>query len=144
MRSFNEIQTIAAERHGGEDSLREKIETGHSRPLSPAALAQLPESHWLETFTRCIFQAGFSWKVIDAKWDGFREVFDGFDVGRCAFMDDENLMLPCVTQGSYATVQKLRRSATMPLSCWNCATKAVPERCSAAGPPKITSPCWRC
>ena len=36
-----------------------------------------------------MFQAGFNWKVIENKWDGFEEAFDSFDVGRCAFMDDE-------------------------------------------------------
>lgn len=36
-----------------------------------------------------MFQAGFNWKVIEAKWDGFETAFGGFDVGRCAFMDDE-------------------------------------------------------
>ena len=30
--------------------------------------------------TRAIFQSGFSWKVIEAKWPGFEEAFDGFDV----------------------------------------------------------------
>jgi 3-methyladenine DNA glycosylase Tag len=89
MRSFEEIEAIAAGRHGGLDALREKMQAGHTQPLSPAALAELPDSHWLETFTRCIFQSGFSWKVIEAKWDGFREVFDDFDVGACAFMDDD-------------------------------------------------------
>ncbi|MEM7091344.1 MAG: DNA-3-methyladenine glycosylase I, partial [Pseudomonadota bacterium] len=33
--------------------------------------------------------AGFNWKVIQAKWDGFESAFDGFDIGRCAMMDDE-------------------------------------------------------
>jgi len=36
-----------------------------------------------------VFQAGFNWKVIEAKWDGFEAAFDGFDIGRCALMDDE-------------------------------------------------------
>ena len=44
---------------------------------------------WLSVMTKCIFQAGFSWKVIESKWDGFEAAFDGFDVGRCAFMNDE-------------------------------------------------------
>ena len=89
MRSFEEIHAIASARHGGTDALHAKMEGGHSQPLSPAALAELPDTHWLEVFTKCVFQAGFSWKVIDAKWDGFMAAFDGFDVGRCAFMDDE-------------------------------------------------------
>jgi 3-methyladenine DNA glycosylase Tag len=36
-----------------------------------------------------VFQAGFSWKVIDQKWPGFEEAFEGFDVARLAFLPDE-------------------------------------------------------
>ena len=49
----------------------------------------MPEDRWLSIITKCVFQAGFNWKVIENKWDGFEAAFDGFDVGRCAFMDDE-------------------------------------------------------
>ncbi len=85
MRSFDEIFDIAAGRHGGVDALNANL----SKPKTPAELAAMPEDRWLATLTKCIFQAGFKWKVIEAKWDGFEEAFDGFDVGRCAFMDDE-------------------------------------------------------
>ena len=85
MRSFDEIFAIAAERKGGADALEALLEP----PLDKAALAAIPEDRWLAQFTRSIFQAGFNWKVIENKWDGFEQAFDGFDVGRCAFMDDE-------------------------------------------------------
>lgn len=29
--------------------------------------------------TRAVFQSGISWRVVEAKWPGFREAFDGFD-----------------------------------------------------------------
>ena len=38
---------------------------------------------------RSVFQAGFSWKVIEAKWPGFEEAFKGFDVGACAMMSED-------------------------------------------------------
>ena len=41
--------------------------------------------------TRCVFNAGFNWKVIDAKWDGFELAFEGFDPNRLAFFGDEML-----------------------------------------------------
>ncbi len=85
MRHFNEIHAIAADRKGGPDALNALLEP----PLSPAELAAIPEDRWLSMITRCIFQAGFNWNVIDTKWDGFEVAFDGFDVGRCAFMDDD-------------------------------------------------------
>ncbi len=85
MHHFDEIFRMAADRHGGADALNSQLET----PKSPEELADLPEDRWLSVMTKCIFQAGFSWKVIESKWDGFEAAFDGFDVGRCAFMNDE-------------------------------------------------------
>ncbi|MEO1107546.1 MAG: DNA-3-methyladenine glycosylase I [Pseudomonadota bacterium] len=85
MRSFDEIFEISAGRHGGAAALNAKL----SKPKTPQELAAMPEDRWLSILTKCIFQAGFNWKVIEAKWDGFETAFDGFDVGRCAFMDDE-------------------------------------------------------
>ncbi|MEX0327916.1 MAG: DNA-3-methyladenine glycosylase I [Ruegeria sp.] len=85
MRHFDEIYEISANRHGGADSLERNI----SKPKPRAELAAIPDDRWLSIITKTVFQAGFSWKVIEAKWDGFEAAFDGFDVGRCAFMDDE-------------------------------------------------------
>lgn len=85
MRHFDEILAIAADRKGGVDHLNAMLE----KPKSADDLAAIPEDRWLSVFSRAIFQAGFSWKVIEAKWEGFETAFDGFDVGRCAFMDDE-------------------------------------------------------
>jgi 3-methyladenine DNA glycosylase Tag len=34
---------------------------------------------YLEALSRPVFQAGMSWRVIDAKWDGIREAFKQFD-----------------------------------------------------------------
>ncbi len=85
MRSFDEIFDIAAERKGG----AEKIEALLTKPLPAQELTQLPEDRWLATMTKCIFQAGFNWKVIETKWPGFEEAFHGFDVNRCAFLNDE-------------------------------------------------------
>jgi 3-methyladenine DNA glycosylase Tag len=35
-----------------------------------------------------VFQAGFSWKVVESKWRGFESAFKGFNVDKCAMMDD--------------------------------------------------------
>jgi 3-methyladenine DNA glycosylase Tag len=45
---------------------------------------------YLEVMTKAVFQAGMSWQVIDAKWDGFREAFEGFDAEKvAAFTPDD-------------------------------------------------------
>ena len=47
----------------------------------PASLAG-----YLEAMSFAIFTAGINWKVVDAKWEGIREAFAGFDVENVAAM----------------------------------------------------------
>jgi 3-methyladenine DNA glycosylase Tag len=44
-------------------------------------------SGYLEAITRAAFQGGISWRVVDAKWDGIREAFAGFDPRAVAELD---------------------------------------------------------
>ena len=60
-------------------------------PIAHDALAALPEDRWLSVFTRSVFQGGFNWKAIEAKWPGFEAAFHGFDPGRCAFLDEDDI-----------------------------------------------------
>lgn len=86
MRAFDEIFEIAASRKGGAEALNAML-----TPPKPAAeLAAIPDDRWLATMTRCVFQAGFNWKVVDNMWPGFEAAFDGFDVGRCTMLTDED------------------------------------------------------
>lgn len=85
MRTFDEIFAIAADRKGGPDALNAMLEP----PLPRDELAKMPDDRWLSLFTRQVFNAGFNWKVIENKWDGFEQAFHGFDVGKCAMMDDD-------------------------------------------------------
>lgn len=39
---------------------------------------------YLEALSRPVFQAGISWRVIEAKWDGIRGAFREFDPGKVA------------------------------------------------------------
>jgi 8-hydroxy-5-deazaflavin:NADPH oxidoreductase len=41
---------------------------------------------FLEHLTRSVFEAGISWHVVEAKWDGIREAFHGFDPAQIAAM----------------------------------------------------------
>lgn len=75
MRSFDEIYGMAAQRKGGPAALEGLL----VYPADPKTLAARPESAWLAILTKCVFQAGFNWKVIDAKWDGFVDAFDAFN-----------------------------------------------------------------
>jgi len=84
MRSFDEIYAIAADSKGGADALEETL-----KPAVPReTLAAIPDDRWLSAFSKSVFNAGFNWKVVEAKWPGFEAAFHGFDVGKCAMMDD--------------------------------------------------------
>src|SRR6266571_293600 len=39
---------------------------------------------YLEVLTKAAFQSGISWRVIEAKWPGFKEAFFDFDPERVA------------------------------------------------------------
>ncbi len=85
MKSFSEIKEMAIARKGA-DGVAQQL------PDAPAtALADLSDDRLLSAFTKRIFQAGFSWSVIENKWAGFEEAFHGFDIGRNAFMSDDDL-----------------------------------------------------
>jgi len=87
MRTFNEIFDIAAKRKGGKDALEELVIP--SQP--PGDLHKVPDDRFLAQMAKCIFNAGFNWKVVEAKWPGFEEAFHGFDLGRVAMMNDDDL-----------------------------------------------------
>lgn len=85
MRTFDEIYEIAAARKGGDAALEALL----GRPTPAAELARISEDRWLAELSKYVFSTGLAWQVIESKWPGFEEAFHGFDIGRCAMMDDE-------------------------------------------------------
>jgi 3-methyladenine DNA glycosylase Tag len=88
MTSFQAIYDRAAARKGGEAALEALVAEHVSK--APAELGATPDDRWLAQMTRCVFQAGFAWKVIDAKWPGFEAAFHGFAPPINAAMSDED------------------------------------------------------
>jgi 3-methyladenine DNA glycosylase Tag len=103
MRKFEEILALAASRHG-----RAEIETvlkasvpvkeGGPRslsrlspPLTDEALAAIPDDRWLSAATKAVFCAGFNWKVVENKWQGFEDAFEGFELSRWVLSTDDDL-----------------------------------------------------
>lgn len=91
METFQTIFDRAANRHGGEEAFREKLEDHYTGSNLENIGAVKSDDRWLAEFTKRIFQAGFSWKVVDTKWDGFEEAFWGFDPARCARLDLDDM-----------------------------------------------------
>lgn len=57
--------------------------------------------------TRCVFQAGFNWKVIDAKWDGFVAAFDQFDPATVARYGEPDIDRLLGDQGIVRNLHKI-------------------------------------
>jgi 3-methyladenine DNA glycosylase Tag len=87
MQTFQEIYARAAARKGGEATLEALVAEHASKNQSEMAAAG--DDRWLAQMTRCVFQAGFNWKVIENKWPGFEAAFHGFAPAINAAMSDE-------------------------------------------------------
>ncbi|MEP0709394.1 MAG: DNA-3-methyladenine glycosylase I [Parvibaculum sp.] len=87
MEKFEKIFARAAKRHGGAKAVEAEL----PKPKSAAALKKIPDDRWLAGMTKAVFQAGFVWRVIENKWPGFEDAFDGFDPHRIAFYADEDI-----------------------------------------------------
>ena len=74
MESFKSIYERALERKGGKAALERQL----PKTRSARALAATKNDRWLAEMTRCVFQAGFVWRVVEHKWDDFEDVFFGF------------------------------------------------------------------
>ncbi len=87
MDGFDTVLKRAAEHHGGVDAVEQRLD-----PVKSARdLSRTGDDRILSQMTECVFQAGFSWKVIESKWDGFETVFQQFDPQKMAFLNDEEL-----------------------------------------------------
>lgn len=85
MNKFGKILDMAASHHGSREAVLGRAKNDHF----VADYASQPADRLLAAMTKCVFSAGFNWKVIEAKWDGFEEAFEGFDPAKLAFFGDE-------------------------------------------------------
>lgn len=72
--SFSRIYDQAAAHKGGEVALRSLL----PRVAETGELESMGDDRYLSEVTRCIFKAGFVWRVIENKWPGFEAAFQGF------------------------------------------------------------------
>lgn len=84
---FKTILKYAGRHHGGEKAVLAAAQNAYLN----ADFADQSADRLLAVMTKCVFSAGFNWKVIDAKWAGFETAFEGFDTGKLAFFGDEML-----------------------------------------------------
>lgn len=84
--AFEAVWERATDRKGGEDRLREML----PEVQPDAALVKQSDSHFLSVMSKCIFQAGFSWRVVEQKWPGFEQVFQKFEPETLTTWSDED------------------------------------------------------
>ncbi|WP_372869958.1 DNA-3-methyladenine glycosylase I [Shewanella sp.] len=85
--SFASIYQRAAERKGGVDALEALLP--HS--LSADEYQEYSDDRLLSAISKQIFQSGFVWKVVDAKWAAYEEAFFGFEPLKILLMSPEQL-----------------------------------------------------
>ncbi len=54
--------------------------------ITPARLGD-----YLEVMTKAVFEGGMSWKIVEAKWPGFRAAFGGFDAETVAGLNPDEI-----------------------------------------------------
>jgi 3-methyladenine DNA glycosylase Tag len=87
MEAFAHIHQRAVERQGGRAALARLLPVVRS----PRQLARTRDHRWLSQMARCIFQAGFVWRVVDEKWEGFEEVFFGFPPEKIVMLSPDQI-----------------------------------------------------
>lgn len=85
MKKFTQILQRAEKRKGGAAALKKLL----PQVASKKKLVATGDDRFLAMMTKCINQAGFSWKVIDNKWPEFEEAFFGFDTGKLGYLSPE-------------------------------------------------------
>ncbi len=73
---------------------------------SARALADTGDDRYLAQMTRCVFQAGFVWRVVDHKWDDFEDVFFGFPPEKIVMLSPEQIDRFARTRASSAIARK--------------------------------------
>lgn len=87
MISFNSLLNVAAQKKGG----LKKLKASFPEVKSADELGRIPDDRYLSEMSRCVFRAGFSWKVIDKKWPEFETVFGAFNPFAIAHYSDDKL-----------------------------------------------------
>jgi 3-methyladenine DNA glycosylase Tag len=85
--TYNNIYDMACNRKGGESHLKSLLD----KPKSEQQLKKIPDARYLSELTKKVFQSGFVWRVVEAKWSNFEELFWGFDIDKLLMMPDEML-----------------------------------------------------
>jgi 3-methyladenine DNA glycosylase Tag len=85
--TYNRIYDIACLRKGS----AAQVESLLDKPKTKRALKNIPDATYLAEMSKKIFQSGFVWRVVEAKWANFEELFWDFDIDKLLMMPDDML-----------------------------------------------------
>lgn len=109
---YAELYQRACQRKGGAGALEQLL----GKPRSRSYLSRLGDDRYLAEFSKKVFQSGFVWRVVEAKWEGFEEVFWQFNIEKLLMMPDDMLerkaQNPAIIR-NFRKVQAIRDNAIM-------------------------------
>lgn len=91
MRSFQHIYADAVTQHGSDAEVQHRLRQYWPQPLSTQALSKIDGQIALSAIAKTIFQAGFSWRVVELKWPDILAAMDDLDPYMVAMWPDERL-----------------------------------------------------
>jgi 3-methyladenine DNA glycosylase Tag len=60
--------------------------------IIPPRIKPQDDQGYFEILTKAVFQAGFSWQIVERKWFGFKEIFHDFDPSIIAKWNEEDIL----------------------------------------------------
>ncbi|CUS48159.1 MAG: DNA-3-methyladenine glycosylase I [Idiomarinaceae bacterium HL-53] len=71
---FKHFYELAVQRKGSKRAVNERLPV----VATPEKIRAKTDDRFLSDITKCVFRAGFVWRIIENKWAGFEEAFKGF------------------------------------------------------------------
>ena len=84
---FAAIYARAAQRKGGDASLETLLPTS----LDDEQLTQFTDAQLLSEISKKVFQSGFVWRIVEAKWPEYEKAFFGFEPFKVLMLSPEQL-----------------------------------------------------
>lgn len=84
---FDQALAAAQANKGGAQALEDIL----PKAISAKALAEISDDRCLAEISKCVFRAGFVWRVVENKWPGFEQVFAKFNPDWIAMQPAEKL-----------------------------------------------------
>jgi 3-methyladenine DNA glycosylase Tag len=75
-KTYQKIESKAMAAKGGPEAMQKLL----PKAKSARSLKAVADDRYLSEMAKCIFRAGFVWKIVEHKWPGFEEAFHEFDI----------------------------------------------------------------